>query len=147
MAVPDLPDRVPLPSSPASRHWPSSDPHDEQRETYYLPPRILTAVRREAATHSANGDWATYAQRKLDRELRDCGLPLTDEQAYLLHRYAEVLNLPADDLLALLVAPDAARRERWRRRAVTFVRQHRPRLNVGSCFWMIAVSVVILLAL
>src|SRR5258708_24051725 len=52
-----------------SHAFPSLKPRDDER--YYLPPRILAAVRREAVACGAD-DWASYAQDKLDRELLAC---------------------------------------------------------------------------
>ena len=95
---------------------------------YYLPPRILAAVRREAgASGVAQQDWASYAQEKLDRELQACSLLLSDEQVLLLHRYAAVLHVDPQELLATLLAPEAARRERLWRQGKAVVRAHAPR--------------------
>jgi hypothetical protein len=121
----------------ASHALPFRPPRDEE-EPYYLPPRILAAVRREAAPHNADGNWATYAQQTLDRELRACSLLLNDDQALMLHRYAAVLRMDPQELLAALLAPAAAHREWLWRRAKAFARAHAPR-RLYSClalaFW------------
>ncbi len=64
-----------------SHAFPSPEPRDDER--YYLPPRILAAVRREAVAGGAD-EWASYAQDKLDRELRACSLLLTDDHVLLI---------------------------------------------------------------
>jgi hypothetical protein len=104
-----------------SHAFPSPEPRDDER--YYLPPRILAAVRREAVAGGAD-EWASYAQDKLDRELRACSLLLTDDHVLLLHRYAAVLRVDPQELLAALLAPEAARRERFWRRGKAFARAH-----------------------
>lgn len=116
--------------------FPFRDSHGEE-QPHYLPPHILSAVKREAAADGVS-DWAGYAQAKLDRELRACSLLLTDEQVAMLHRYAEVLGVQPQDLLAALLAPEAARRERIWRRITTFTAEHLPRRPHGClalAFW------------
>ena len=131
----------PLPPAPPSRLLPFHEPYGgQQEEPYYLPPRILAAIQREAAARDANGDWATYAQQKLDRELRTCSLLLTDDQVLMLHRYAAVLGADPQDVLATLLAPSAARRERLWRRANALgracaSRQQRPRGCLVLVVW------------
>lgn len=128
----------------APQVFPFREPQDEAH--HYLPPHVLAAVKREAAAGGTN-DWTGYAQAKLDRELRACSLLLTDEQVGMLRRYADVLGVQPQELLGMLLAPGAARRERWRRRAVTLVQQHRPRWKAGGCCLTITVCALILIAL
>lgn len=105
--------------------FPPPEPHDEAR--YYLPPRILSAVRREArASGVAAENWASYAQDKLDRELHACSLLLSDEQVLMLHRYAAVLHVDPQELLATLLAPETARREQLWRQVKVLVQAHVP---------------------
>lgn len=73
-----------------------------------------------------------YAQEKLDRELQACSLLLSDEQVLLLHRYAAVLHIDPQELLATLLAPEAARRERLWRQGKAFVRAHAPHQSPGQ---------------
>lgn len=127
-----------------SHAFPPLDPHDPRDQMYtdaryYLPPRILTAVRREAGANGAD-DWAAYAQEKLDRELQACSLLLSDEQVLLLHRYAAVLHVDPRELLATLLAPEAARRERLWRHGKAFVRAHAPRQRPGQGRGCLAVA-------
>ena len=117
---------------------------DEER--FYLTPPILAAVRREASV-AGIGDWNIYAQNKLDRELHACSLVLTDEQVAMLHRYAEVLGTRPHDLLAALLAPEAARQERWRRDTTAFLRRHRPHWPIGGCLATMTMCLMILFAL
>lgn len=112
----------------APRVFPFRESRDEER--YYLPRHILAAVKRETAVAGVS-DWANYAQAKLDRELRTCSLLLTDEQVAMLHQYAEVLGSQPQDLLAVLLAPEAARRERRRRQVIAYLHGHRPKHGLG----------------
>ena len=128
-------------SPPSPFRIPPVVPGDEER--FYLTPPILAAVRREASAADA-GDWATYAQDKLDRELHACSLLLSDEQVAMLHRYAEVLGTRPHDLLVMLLAPEAARRERHRQQVIAFLRRHRMQRHFG-CFAMAVICVMLLI--
>lgn len=122
--------------------FPFREQRDEER--YYLPPRICAGVQREASIVGAS-DWVSYAQAKLDRELRGCSLLLTDEQVEMLHRYADVLGIPPQDLLTTLLAPEVARRERHRQQVVAFLRRHRAQQYLGCLATAVVCGVLLII--
>lgn len=109
--------------------------------TFYVTRSALSALQREAQVARAS-DWRVHAQRKLDEALAQQALPLTPEQAQALSQYADTLDLEPQTLLHLLLAPGVARRERWLRQSLAFVRAHAPRRRSGCLMlavWFAAV--------
>lgn len=99
-------------------------------ETFYVTRSARSALQREARAARAS-DWRVHAQCKLDDALAQQALPLTPEQAEALHQYADTLDLEPQALLHILLAPGVARRERWLRQSLAFVRAHAPRRRSG----------------
>ena len=98
--------------------------------TFYVTRSALYALQREAQAARAS-DWRAHAQRKLDEALARQALPLTPEQAEALRQYADTLDLEPHELLLILLAPGVARRERFLRQSLAFVRAHTPRRPSG----------------
>lgn len=110
--------------------------------TFYVTRSALSALQREAQAARA-GDWRVHAQRKLDEALAQQALPLTPEQAEALRQYADTLDLEPHALLHLLLAPGVARRERWLRQSLAFVRAHAPRRPSGCLMLAVWVAALV----
>lgn len=110
--------------------------------TFYVTRSTCAALQREAEV-ARTSDWRIHAQRKLDDALARHALPLTPEQAEALQRYADTLDLEPQELLLILLAPGVARRERFLRQSLAFLRAHAPRRPSGCLMLAVWAAAVI----